>query len=166
MAFVDLLQHQELDNISIRDIATSAGVGYSTFYRHYATRDELIAEIADCEVSAFFDWTFSQFFDENPSEVCRLAAQHIDQRQKFWRAMTSGPAAAILQERVMAAMLRLSEGYQFGSGYFSRELGASIIATIYVELLAWWLRQGGAYSVDYLAGAFERMIIEPPLKCW
>jgi AcrR family transcriptional regulator len=35
-ALLELLQNQPLEQISIRDIAAAAGVGYTTCYRHYA----------------------------------------------------------------------------------------------------------------------------------
>jgi AcrR family transcriptional regulator len=38
-AFLDLIQDQALDRITIRSICATAGVNYVTFFRHYPKKD-------------------------------------------------------------------------------------------------------------------------------
>ncbi len=42
MALLELLERQPLEAITIREITDAAGVGYATFYRHYATKAALL----------------------------------------------------------------------------------------------------------------------------
>ena len=165
-SFIELLQTRELKDVTIRDVSALSGVGYSTFYRHYATKEELLAEIAEFEVSELVDQSYPALLAGPAIEVCRFTARHIESRRKLWTALTSGTAAAILREKITAATLKYASHAKIGSGFFPLEMGGAMSATIMVELLGWWLRQDEHSSPEYLAEALDRMIVEPAFKCW
>src|SRR3954462_4560111 len=52
-AMVDLASEAPLEAITVRAIATRAGVGYATFFRHYADKEALLADVADKLTVAF-----------------------------------------------------------------------------------------------------------------
>jgi AcrR family transcriptional regulator len=165
-AFVTLLQNQELKDVTVRDVSVLSGVGYSTFYRHYATKEDLIAEIAELEVNTLFDISYPALRSGPPLEVCRFFAQQVDMRRHLWTALTSSMAAPILRKTLIAGMLRNADNTQIGSGFLPREFGAAMCGTILVELLTWWLRQKEFCSPEYLAEAIDRVIVEPVFHCW
>jgi AcrR family transcriptional regulator len=166
-AFVNLLQNQELKDVRVQDVSVLSGVGYSTFYRHYATREDLIAEIAEFEVTGLFEVSYPAL-RAGPSSiaVCRFFARHIDERRHLWTALTSSMAAPILRRTLIAGMLRASGNAEIGSGFLPRDFSASMAGSIMVELLTWWLRQKEYPSVDFLAEAIDRMIVKPAFYCW
>ena len=166
-AFVNLLQNQELKDVRVQDVSVLSGVGYSTFYRHYATREDLIAEIAEFEVSGLFEITYPAL-RAGPSSlaVCRFFACHIDERRHLWTALTSSMAAPILRRIMVTGMLKASDNAPIGSGFLPRDFSASMAGSIMVELLSWWLRQKEDSSVDFLAEAIDRMIVKPAFYCW
>ena len=49
-ALLHLLEDQAFEQISIRDIASLAGISHVTFYRHQLTKEALLQEIATVEV--------------------------------------------------------------------------------------------------------------------
>jgi AcrR family transcriptional regulator len=165
-AFVTLLQNQELKDVTVRDVAALSGVGYSTFYRHYATKEDLIAEIAEFEVSGLFDISYPALRSGPALAVCRFFAEQVAMRRSLWTALTSSMASPILRKTLIAGMLSNTDPAQIGSGFLPREFGASMCGTILVELLTWWLRQKQFSSTDYLAEAIDRMIVEPAFHCW
>ena len=91
-AFVTLLQNQDLKDVTVRAVSDLSGVGYSTFYRHYATREDLIAEIAALEVNVLFDITYPALRSGPTLEVCRFFAQQVEMRRQLWTALTSAMA--------------------------------------------------------------------------
>jgi AcrR family transcriptional regulator len=165
-AFVNLLQNQELKDVTVQAVSEASGVGYSTFYRHYATREMLIAEIAEFEVNHIFEMTYPSLMSGPAIEVCRVFAHHVESRRLLWTALTSVMASSILREKIVAGMLKFADRNSIGSGFLPIDLSASLSGTILVELLTWWLRQTTSRSPDYLAEAIDRVLIEPVFKCW
>ena len=49
-AFLQLLDQKPLEQITIREIAAAASVGYTTFFRHHPSKEELLNEIAATEI--------------------------------------------------------------------------------------------------------------------
>ncbi|MCD8117294.1 MAG: TetR/AcrR family transcriptional regulator [Oscillospiraceae bacterium] len=47
MALIHLLSEKDIQKISVTELVGRAGVSRATFYRNYATKEELLAEIAD-----------------------------------------------------------------------------------------------------------------------
>src|SRR3546814_17892908 len=45
-ALLTLLENLSIDQITIRDIAATAGIGYTTFFRHHPTKEELLDDLA------------------------------------------------------------------------------------------------------------------------
>jgi AcrR family transcriptional regulator len=49
-ALLVLLEKKRFGDLSIPKIAATAGIGYATFYRHYPTKNALLADLAAAEV--------------------------------------------------------------------------------------------------------------------
>src|SRR3974390_644861 len=45
-AMLVLLERKQFDQVTIREIAAEAGIGYATFFRHHASKAELLEELA------------------------------------------------------------------------------------------------------------------------
>src|SRR5947208_17089011 len=54
-AMVDLAAESPLEAITVRAIAARAGVGYATFFRHYADKEALLADVADVLTRQFLE---------------------------------------------------------------------------------------------------------------
>jgi AcrR family transcriptional regulator len=165
-AFVDLLQTRELQDFNIHDVAAASDVGYSTFYRHYETKEQLVAEIARAEADALTKATLAALLSGPSHVACRVSARFICEHKNIWIALTAGSAAAILREQLLAVMLESGDRYHIPSGFLPSAITASICATIVVDLFTWWLRQAEHTDPDHLAQAIDRMIAQPYIKCW
>jgi AcrR family transcriptional regulator len=165
-AFVEILQTRELQDVNVRDVAASSDVGYSTFYRHYETKEQLVAEIARTEADALTEATLAALLSGPSHVACRVSARFICERRNTWTALTAGTAAAILREQLLAVMLESGDRYHIPSGFLPRTITASICATIVVDLLTWWLRQTEHSDSAHLAQAIDRMVAQPYIKCW
>ena len=55
MAFLNLLEKKELEYITVKEICEKAGVNRSTFYLHYETVSDLIAECVEYITQQFFE---------------------------------------------------------------------------------------------------------------
>ncbi len=165
-AFLALAEARGIEDMTIRDITDHAGVGYTTFFRHFETKQDLIATIIDQELADLIEISFPMLVGGLPYEASLASARHILSRRKLWAEMTSASAAPILRERFMRHMLALSTGRIMGSGFLPRSVTASLAATLLVELLQWWLRTAEPSSPAYLAEAIDRIVVKPALQCW
>ena len=52
-AMAALLAERSLDAITVRAIAAKADIGYATFFRHYADKEALLADMADVLIVEF-----------------------------------------------------------------------------------------------------------------
>ena len=52
-AMTELAAESPLEAITVRAIAARAGVGYATFFRHYADKDALLAEVSEILIREF-----------------------------------------------------------------------------------------------------------------
>lgn len=53
-AFIELLEEKPYQNITVTDIAGKAGYARHTFYNHYETKDDLLANLIDIVYDEFF----------------------------------------------------------------------------------------------------------------
>ncbi len=57
-ALLSLVETTPFERITVDDIVERAGIGRSTFYRHFETKEALIDEIATTEIVRLVDLTF------------------------------------------------------------------------------------------------------------
>ena len=82
-ALLELLESTPLEQITIRDIAATAGVGFTTYYRHYPSKEALLQDLAACAFS--------------PMLVERVISQRFGSLHGTAAAALCGPLAALSQ---------------------------------------------------------------------
>ena len=68
-AFIELLREKPYQSITVTDIAGKAGYARHTFYNHYETKDDLLANLIDSIFDEFFsklDLDVGGFFTLEP----------------------------------------------------------------------------------------------------
>ena len=86
-ALVALLHERPLDQISVRDIAGTAGVGYTTYFRHYAGKDALLDDIAAEEIARLTALTAPVYDSVDSLAACTALCVHVDRDRPLWRAL-------------------------------------------------------------------------------
>ena len=67
-AFLILLQKKQYPRITVTDVANRAGFARHTFYNHYETLDDLLSNLIDSVLDAFFSKLDKWDFDLNDAE--------------------------------------------------------------------------------------------------
>jgi AcrR family transcriptional regulator len=160
-ALLDLLERQPLEQITIRDIAAEAGIGYATFFRHHASKEELLNEIAAEEIGRLMELTMPLLDVSNTRVSCLALCRHVGEHRAAWTALLAGGGSATLR----AEFIRLAAtgaSRVRNAGWLPVELGAVYGVTATIEILGWWLRRPvGEYSAEQIAEILDRLVVAP-----
>jgi AcrR family transcriptional regulator len=138
-ALLALIPERGWDAIGIRDICSRAQIGRSTFYTHFADKDELLFSGFD-DLKRMLRATARMASDSRPLTFIRGLIDHVEQNKRMFRALTGKRASQVAVRRLLQLMVeliredlapllppdRLDPAVHFLSGGL-------------VELLAWWV---------------------------
>jgi AcrR family transcriptional regulator len=160
-AFLALIERKSLDNVSIRDIVAEAGIGYATYFRHYASKAELLEAVVADEIHDLIDLALPALKpgDTLPSSLALF--QHVDEHRALWSALLTGGAAGTIREE-FAKVARELSGNKIGlENWLPAELGVLYGVSGTVEIIAWWLRQDPPFPIERIAEIHDRLVLIP-----
>jgi AcrR family transcriptional regulator len=160
-ALLALLEEKPFDQLTIREISARAGTGYATFFRHYATKEALLSDVASDEIADLLARTIPILYDASSYESTRALCHHVAEHRNLWVALLTGGAAGILREEFIRQARDLPRDAAVVKSWLPADLGVVYGAGATMDLLAWWLSQKEAISVDQIAGILNRLIIAP-----
>jgi AcrR family transcriptional regulator len=150
-----------LEQISIRDIAADANVGYTTFFRHYPTKDALLEDLARDEMDRLLDITVPLFDPENTQLSSIAFCKYVDENRALWAALLTGGAAGIMRETLISRTHNIASSYRRPVSWLPEDLGSLIAVSTIVQILVWWLRQKKPMTVEEMARILNRVVIYP-----
>lgn len=163
-AFLRLLQTTPLNEITIREICAKASLSYVTFFRHYQTKESLLADIAADEVGQLVSLTLPVFNTENTAAAALTLCTYIDTHRKLWTTLFVGGAAESVRRTLMDLSKKVSHAYKASEGWPPKDVAVAIFVASTVELLTWWLQQKVPVPVPEVAQIFEGFIVTPALN--
>jgi len=160
-AMLGLLDTKPFEQITIREIAAAAGVGYTTFFRHHPGKEELLNDIAADEIKHLIEMTLP-VLDTTDTKTAALAfCQKVAEHRALWAVLLTGGAASVLREEFMRLAREIAVSMNAGGGWLPTDIGVILSTSGTIELLTWWLKQKKPISVEKLATIYERVVIAP-----
>jgi AcrR family transcriptional regulator len=161
-ALLALIEARPLDQISIRDITVAAGVSYPVFFRRYASKEELLEDIATEEVRHLLALSLPIFEDEAQVESLWTLCRYVDGHRAQWTRLLTGGAAPAMRAEFIRIAREIGER---GESWLPVELAAPFVVGGLFEILAWWLSQPADYPmgnvVKFLDALIVRSVIQP-----
>ncbi|MFO7537830.1 MAG: TetR/AcrR family transcriptional regulator [Chloroflexota bacterium] len=168
-ALLALMQEQPFETITIQEITDRADLNRATFYLHYGSKDELLAD----GLEASFDELVAQFDElspENPvwddiSSIL-LTFRHMADHADLYKMLLSEKGSSYIVFRIInytAAYGRQQLQASLPPGTplpVTSELVCHHIAGSLFALVAWWLQNDMPYSADYMADMTKRLCAE------
>ncbi|RLT95635.1 TetR/AcrR family transcriptional regulator [Ketobacter sp.] len=163
-AFLNLLDQKPLDQITVREIATEAAIGYTTFFRHHPSKEELLNEIAAAEIQNLIELALSVLGPNDSREAALAMCGYVAEHRALWSTLLTGGAASVLRDEFVRLSLQVAAAWQGSDETIPAELGVILVTSGTIELLAWWLKQKDPMPVDKIAAIFDSAVVSPIIR--
>jgi len=161
-ALLKLLESKPFEQITIREIAAAAGVGYTTFFRHHPGKEELLNDIAADEIRHLIELAIPVLGTTSNIKAATLTfCKSVAERRTLWAILLTGGAASVLREEFMRLSAEIAASWADDDHWLPSEVGVVLATSGTIELLTWWLKQKKPISVEKLATIYERIVIAP-----
>jgi AcrR family transcriptional regulator len=159
-AFLELIEHQSLNQISIRDITKTAGLSYPTFFRQFESKEQLLGQIAAEEVRYLValgaDAMARHKRDDPPLDLFVYVQRH----RKLWKTLLTGGAKPAMREEFVRGATEIADARPRGNPWLPLDLAVAFIATGMFEILAWWMQQPETYPVKNVSILFNALVFD------
>lgn len=160
-ALLSLIEEKDFQQIPVREIATRAGVTFPTFYRQFATKEDLLADIARDELARLAARMSLRRDRDNAEITARSICEYVGQHRALWAVLLGTGAAAVMRDE----FVKLTEEWAGVEDRINPELPADMVASFVIasmfEILGWWLRQPADYSAERIARYLELLVLAP-----
>lgn len=160
-ALLALLEEKPFDQITVREITGRAGTGYATFFRHYPTKEALLADVATEEIGGLLAKTVPILRDANSYESTLALCRYVSGHSGLWSALLTGGAAAIVRREFIRQALGLEEKERNKRDWLPSDLGVVYGTGSTFDILAWWLSQDHTHTPEQIATILHRLVIAP-----
>lgn len=131
-----LLELKSFDEITVREIATEAGVNNATFFRHHADKKSFFDRIATEEIDRLV--AVSLPFGHSLDGYIVLC-EYVGRNRTLWRALLTGGAGAAMRERYIRVSRDVASKYEGVKSWLPHDLSVICSTALIVETLSWWL---------------------------
>jgi AcrR family transcriptional regulator len=163
-ALLELIQEQSFDSITIRDITERADIGYATFFRHYDSKEELLAQQLESIIRQLEDMVGERDDDYFEREG-ELLFEHVGQNELLYRGLLGGHAHVQVIRRLRDALIRVIRPHIEGhlpdeELLIPLEIAVNHVAASALELVAWWLENDMPYPPKEMSRTYDRLIVQ------
>jgi AcrR family transcriptional regulator len=159
-ALVQLIRERGWDDVSVQDVCERADVGRSTFYVHFADKEELL-------VTGFDDLreilrAHLEPAKEEPLGFAAALFEHARDYKELYRALVGRRTAVAVQQGFLSVVKELVADDLVRAGMPPNavpEVAVSYVAGAFWHVLAWWLEQRSPLPVGDIAAIFKRMTL-------
>ena len=174
-AFLELLEKKDMEYITVKEICEAAGVNRSTFYLHYETIDDLLAESVQYMNQQFQEHMklgaekFVSKIRECPLEELYLVTptylipylEYIRQNKRLFRTALKNSGSLRLDgtyRRMMRhVFLPILERFQVPEA--DREYMVAFYISGLMAILSEWLKQDCEDSIEHICAIMEQCVM-------
>ncbi len=160
-ALLALINSKPLEQITIREIATAAGIGYNTFFRHYPEKEALVREIVSEELRQLIELSVTTLDTSDTTAAAQALCQFVANHDSLWSTLLNGGAANTLRDEFIRLLRETAPSRISGTAILPADIGIKLVAVGTLELLAWWLEQAERLPMEQLAKIYEQLVITP-----
>ena len=157
-ALVDLALDADYDDVSIKDITRRADVGYSTFFRHYKSKDALLLHILKSayeELKLLLSQESTRF-----SEAVALY-RYANEHPKLFLLVARLPRHNAALEYIWQDCARfIVDRYRHrGNSFIPMNVVVNHLIRSAIEMLRWFVENDQGYSPEEMAAIHLELIV-------
>lgn len=159
-ALIELAVERGYDEVTVQDVADRADVSRSSFYAHYADKDDLLAaSIGNLKQGMARHWreSLAAGAERGSLSFARPLLHHIGEGRAIWQALTRGRSASVLDRefRQMVAELAVADLRLGGQPVVVRETACASVVGSFMAVVSAWM--DGRIEAD--AAEVERLYL-------
>lgn len=163
-AFLKLLEAKPLEQINIREIVAAAGIGYTTFFRHHAGKEELLDHIAAEQIRCLFNLALPEVDAYDVHSGSTALFTYVNAHRPLWSTLLTGGAAGTIREEFVRLARKVAASQGQPGSWLPADAGAILIVGGTLDLLTWWLRQSNPLSIKRMVEIHESVVVAPVIK--
>lgn len=163
---LQLLASRPLEQITIREIAAAASVGYNTFFRHYTDKEALLKEIATDELRQLIALSVTTLDASNSLQASRALCRFVAEHDTLWSTLLTGGAANTLREEFIRLLRETAPSRISSTAKLPADIGIKLVAVGTLELLAWWLAQDERIPEEQVGEIYEQLVAAPVMNAY
>ena len=169
-AVLDLIREKSYEEVTIQEIVRRADVGRSTFYSHYASKEDLLFDGFDAWLLSLPDREIGSEETVRSGAHFRFSLpllEHVRTQRKFFQATVgSGSASRVrrrtlelftaLVEKELARMVPERAGQQLDRPG-EREVWVHFVVGAFLGVTSWWLDAPSKMTAAEVDGVFQHL---------
>lgn len=159
-ALLELVAARPLSEVSIKEICNRAGLSYPTFYRRFASKEELLTRIATDEVRLLLKLGLSAAKRGKEASSAKTMCEYIEAHRSLWRTLLTGGAADAMRQEFMLLSREVAETHPRSNPWLPVDLAVPFVASGIFEILAWWMKQPDSYPTNNVVKLVEALVID------
>jgi AcrR family transcriptional regulator len=162
-ALLRLLTERPFEQITLREITKTAGIGYATFFRHYPDKKVLLNDLAADQIKELLALAVPILFAIDSRAAATALCTYVDTHRKLWSALLAGGAVGTMREEFVRQAKEIAAGSPNHDSWLPGDLSVVYAVGGTIDVLAWWLRESPYLSIDRIAEILDRLVIAPTL---
>lgn len=160
-ALLDLVAEMPFEDVTVAAITTRAGIGYATFFRHYPSREALLAEIADQLIGELLIRIAPLVLAQDTDAAALELTHFVDARRPLCRALLVGAGDAMRRDIIARAVAAAGTAGAPMPQWLPHDLGIVHGVAATLTILRWWLEQDQPQDAAGVAAVIDRLVFGP-----
>ncbi|WP_226036669.1 TetR/AcrR family transcriptional regulator [Aquibacillus saliphilus] len=174
-ALLELMEQKDFQKISILEIAQTARLNRSTFYLHFFDRDDLMQQMLDealNELRESVKLTEAEFeyASDKPHPIFIRLFEKMMEDRKFYSVILANDKIPYFTNSVLEMIMEfiakakhylINDEVEF---VVPLEISSSYVASAYLGVINWWLKNEMPYTPHYMAIQLTRMSTVGPYR--
>ena len=163
-ALLALTLEREYEEVTIREIAARADIGYATFFRHYPDKDALLGDALDVVIDAVVALLTPALTSADPTAVGIALFRYASDHAALCRVLLRGRAATLLLARFGTDNpCQPAEWTPPPPPGIPAEIAAHHRIAASLALLQWWLEEGMPYPAEQMGAIYHDLVVRPTI---
>lgn len=160
-ALLGLLEEMPLEVITGAMVAARAGVGYATFFRHYADVRALLVDTVAAVTDDLARGMMPALLAADSGGAAVALVDAVAAQRAVFRALLCGAGDALRAELARQVIDRVAILPDISPSWLPRRLATRVAVMATIELLDWWLREAPECTSAEVAALLDRLVIAP-----